>query len=111
MRSIRKTDELIRYGGEEFIIVGEDIDSASGESLALRICDNVRKTPLIVGGSVINVTVSIGGSTFVPGPDDSMEQWVQAVDEYLYMAKINGRDRVEYYRPVAADANSRWFVE
>ncbi len=92
-QSVRASDLVIRYGGEEFLIIL--IDSA-GE-LADRVAENIRAAvenlKVQVAGVVLQKTISIGISDF---PTDSETFWqaVKFADVALYQAKDQGRNRV-----------------
>ncbi|MDL2220700.1 GGDEF domain-containing protein, partial [Eubacteriales bacterium OttesenSCG-928-N14] len=96
-KNMRKNDEMFRYGGEEFIILCEDMDECAGQQMAARVLDAVNGHAFSTSAGVVPVTVSIGGYTFMPSVGDDVEQWLQVVDGYLYRAKENGRNRVEYH--------------
>jgi diguanylate cyclase (GGDEF)-like protein len=87
---IGSADLLIRWGGEEFLIVMPGATDSEAEQLAQRLCRAVREPPVPPVG---RVTASFGVTTLAPGDDPSCS--LQRVDEALYRAKANGRDRVE----------------
>lgn len=90
LRSIRKTDVLGRWGGEEFLIVCPHTDAAG----ALRLAENLR---LAVQGyqfdQIGTRTASFGVATYTAG--DTADKIVQRADAALYAAKAAGRNRVE----------------
>lgn len=89
-RSLRGTDHLGRWGGEEFLVIAPDTDLAQAELLAGRLQETLRGTPLLADR---NVTASFGVAALAPG--DTLESWIKRADEALYRAKQGGRDRVE----------------
>lgn len=97
INSVRQTDLVFRYGGEEFCLVlpGADKDGA------LLFCERIRKKiedfNFDIGDKTINITVSIG--IFFKDPQDNITQneIIQRADNELYKAKSNGRNRVEIY--------------
>jgi diguanylate cyclase (GGDEF)-like protein len=106
--ALRKSDELFRIGGEEFVIICRDTNESSGELLAERIRSIIESTPLITeDGHVIKITISIGGGSFVAEDGDTLERWLQLADERLYLAKQSGRNRVAFFH--AIDSKD-WFV-
>jgi diguanylate cyclase (GGDEF)-like protein/PAS domain S-box-containing protein len=90
---IRSVDLIGRYGGEEFTIVlpGSSVDIARG--IAERIRATIERTPLVVDGIAIRMTVSIGVATVTPMFDD-LSHLINAADAALYQAKSAGRNRV-----------------
>lgn len=93
-RNIRGTDDVGRYGGEEFII----ILLKTGLSSAVDVAERVRKTIEAVEmkdseGNVFSVTVSEGVSSYKRAEDE--RSLISRADDALYRAKENGRNRVE----------------
>lgn len=98
--NLRRTSDLAaRYGGEEFAAVVPHTDLNGAVSLAERIVEAVRKLeiPHENGVSCKLVTVSCGVSSMIPEGDFCHEGLIKKADEALYMAKENGRNRVEKY--------------
>lgn len=91
--SIRDSDLLFRWGGEEFIVIlkkcGLDMAFDMAEKIRLRIASS----PAGFGGRSITVTVSLGVAEYMK--DESEDSLLRRVDEALYRAKQNGRNRVE----------------
>lgn len=92
-RVIREGDVLVRYGGEEFLVLlpgaGRDDVIQVGE----RIRRAVSETTVEDGSSRISVTVSIGAATYRDGTD-SPDALIELADRALYDAKDGGRDRL-----------------
>jgi diguanylate cyclase (GGDEF)-like protein len=92
-QSVRASDLVIRYGGEEFLIIL--VDSA-GE-VADRVAENIRvaveNLKVQVAGIMLQKTISIGISDF-PTDSDTFWQAVKFADVALYQAKDQGRNRV-----------------
>lgn len=90
-RAIRSTDMLIRIGGDEFLLVMDDTDQKSGRILAERLCKAVGSME-IWSDSSTKLGVSIGMSQWKT--EESLEEWMERVDDILYNAKADGRSRV-----------------
>ena len=91
--SLRETDQVFRYGGEEFVALLNGADIKSAQMTAERIRSNVASNPIIEGSRSIQVTLSAGVSTLHQNNDDAQSLFVRA-DRALYKAKNNGRNRV-----------------
>lgn len=81
----RNADELIRIGGEEFLIVLDQANSELSHTIAERIRRMVEERQEWPGG-IARVTVSIGGATF-PGSGKTVDELVMQADRALYYAK------------------------
>lgn len=91
---LREYDFVGRYGGEEFILLLPGCEGADGRMIANRIRTKISAEPVRYGDLVIPVTASFGlASTSAIGLDPSA--LIAAADAALYLAKANGRDRVE----------------
>ncbi|NTV13399.1 MAG: diguanylate cyclase [Desulfobulbaceae bacterium] len=91
---VRASDMVIRYGGEEFLILLIDIKSRDDiDELAERIRASMEATSFTIPNGVLKKTISIGYSEF---PEDSEGFWesIKYADVALYRAKSDGRNRV-----------------
>lgn len=93
----RPGDFVARYGGEEFVVVLPATDVKGALAIAGEIRGNVKGLHMEHASSTAAdvVTVSIGIASLVPRADIDPRQLLSASDEALYMAKTNGRNRVE----------------
>ena len=88
-RTVRAYDILIRWGGEEFLVILPGVELEQARKLAERIRNAVEGLPLAgIGG----VTVSAGVAAL--GTDYSFEAMFEAADRRLYSAKAAGRNTV-----------------
>ena len=94
-RCIRKIDIPCRFGGEEFCVILPSTSSMIGYQVAERLRTTVESSQLTLdSGEVLNVTASIGLSTYTYTSNLSQEKFVSLCDEQLYLAKKNGRNKV-----------------
>jgi two-component system, cell cycle response regulator len=98
LRSVRKTDRVGRYGGEEFLVV---LDGCRAEDLKLcaeQVRTAVSGTQIRSTGHALDVSVSIGAITFEGWSGHaSVEQLLKLADEALYQAKASGRNCVSLW--------------
>lgn len=91
-------DLVARYGGEEFVVLLPEADAA----VALKVAERCQR--LLDKKSIVHalsphgrrVTVSIGAGTVVPAEQADRASFINAVDRQLYVAKNNGRHRIEH---------------
>ena len=97
--SIRHSDVLVRWGGEEFLIVSRYTDRNEAELLAQRVLAAVADTPinLVDRGEVMHRTCSLGWAAFPWFPDNpraiSYEEVLTLADRGLHQAKESGKNR------------------
>ncbi len=102
---LREPDLIVRWGGEEFLVVVRALGPEAVEALAQRMLDVVGGTPVRHEGRVIGATVSIGYATFPIEPTLLAVSWERAinlVDTALYLAKAHGRNRAYGVRTLHA---------
>jgi diguanylate cyclase (GGDEF)-like protein len=90
-QSIRSSDYVGRYGGEEFIIVLPETDAHDGYSVAEKIRLIIDDRKLL--GDEMPLTVSLGIATF-PIDGANEEELIEKADQSLYYSKNNGRNKV-----------------
>jgi diguanylate cyclase (GGDEF)-like protein len=94
--SIRNTDILARYGGDEFVILMTHTSTEQAQMAAERIRAAVHNTSFDMKGDRIATTVSVGIASF-PESVSEAEEVLDKADIALYRSKQCGRDRVTYY--------------
>lgn len=90
-QSTRKSDELFRFGGEEFVLLLPGVDGAGLVAVMNNLQHILRKKMKHPGGPI---TVSVGVALLRHG--ESVSSWLERADEALYEAKETGRDRVVF---------------
>jgi len=90
----RKVDVVGRFGGEEFLALLSNTDTSGGVIFATKVLKHVEKSRFMYKGQRIKVTVSGGVSE--RANHISLQATINSADEYLYIAKKNGRNRIEY---------------
>jgi len=96
MRStLRCYDHLGRYGGDEFLIVLPGCSAFDAKRLANRLQNGVCSAPVQTVSGQIAITMSLGVTTTSHLERATSESLIHSADEALYVAKKNGRNRVE----------------
>ena len=100
MASIRdKIDWMVRYGGEEFLIILPETDTSGTQILAERLREKITEKTFNIAGHAISITASFGSTCIYPGSDSksyTQEAIIEAADALLYEAKESGRNCVCY---------------
>ncbi|NLV87765.1 MAG: diguanylate cyclase [Tissierellia bacterium] len=94
--SIRSTDIVGRYGGEEFIIILKDVTEEEAINVAEKIRSDIEK--LEIKGIEYPITVSIGISLF-PNHSHFSDDLIEKADQALYYAKESGRNKIFMWNP------------
>ncbi|MDR3089031.1 MAG: diguanylate cyclase [Desulfobulbaceae bacterium] len=91
----RPTDRVIRYGGEEFLVILPDTDALGGYQVAekLRLAAQAMNLEHKSSPVAAMLTISVGVATAVPQARQSMVRLLAAADDALYEAKEQGRNR------------------
>lgn len=85
---LRASDALVRWGGEEFLVMAPATRMEGALGLAEKLRAAVADIPF---PGVGNVTMSLGVAEYAPG--ETLAQWIERADQALYRAKSEGRNR------------------
>lgn len=93
-KQLRPADSLVRYGGEEFVILLPDMALADARNVGERLRSSLEQVSTFPSpiGTLPGVTISIGVAPMQPS--DSLDALIQIADSALYQAKAGGRNRV-----------------
>jgi diguanylate cyclase (GGDEF)-like protein len=120
--AVRADDLVVRWGGEEFLVLAPRAAPDQAEQMAERVLRSIGSVPVDIGAGAVRVTVSIGYARFPLQPSYAMVSWEQAInlaDMALYTAKNQGRNRAigiasttasdrEALRGIEADFERAW---
>jgi diguanylate cyclase (GGDEF)-like protein len=101
-KAARMDDCVIRYGGEEFVILLPNTDEEHAEKIAARLLRNVSSLEIPHINSDVSdyVTISIGATTVRVKTSHQYISYIERADEALYMSKDSGRNKythLKYY--------------
>jgi len=97
--SCRTEDAVFRYGGEEFCVLVRGLSTQRLMQMAERIRTLVAGLTVDAEGEAVQVTTSIGVATLDLEDKPDAEEILLLADRALYLAKTQGRDRVERFEP------------
>ena len=95
---IRAVDTLCRFGGEEFVVLLQETGISGAARVAEELRVLVENEKIVPEGSL---TISIGVCEVIVA--DSVDHWCNLADSALYLAKRNGRNRVEVTQEVVPE--------
>jgi len=92
---LRKEDTVCRFGGDEFVILVEELESFEYLDNILQRINNLSCNPCLIEGNSISIGMSIGASIY---PDDGRDPQtlIKAADSAMYRAKNSGKNCVQY---------------
>jgi diguanylate cyclase (GGDEF)-like protein len=90
--NLRSSEVVGRYGGDEFLVLLESTDGHKAFRTAERLRENTEDSPVLVGGDVVRVTLSIGVAALGPGAR-TLEALLEQADRGLYLSKNTGRNQ------------------
>lgn len=91
----RPSDDLCRYGGEEFVLILPSTELAGATALVEQIRQQIEDLVVEVDNHKIKMTISAGIATAIANPQDAEDVLLAAADQQLYMAKNAGRNNVK----------------
>lgn len=92
----RAEDTLARFGGDEFLIVSENLNKAEDAAVIARHIMNALSAPFFLGEYRLEVTTSIGISIF-PSDTEDAEQLLKNADSAMYQAKDVEGSAYQFY--------------
>lgn len=99
--NVRSTDMVCRHGGDEFVILLDEIENPQGAELVAETLISAFATPHIIDDQDLEVTLSIGISVY-PEDGDNEDALISSADTAMFHAKASGRNIYQFY---SADMN------
>lgn len=97
-KTIRETDYIARWAGDEFVILLEGSEPTAIESLANKLVKVVQE-PLAAGNAALHVSVSIGVAVYLPASAETANELLKRADVAMYEAKRSGKAQVRIAQP------------
>jgi diguanylate cyclase (GGDEF)-like protein len=92
--TLRSEDVFARFGGEEFVVLMRGTPITEAKRAAERILQAVRTQPIETEQHQVQITVSIGVTSYNPNQAMSASAFISSADLLLYEAKAQGRNRI-----------------
>jgi diguanylate cyclase (GGDEF)-like protein len=103
--AVRATDYLVRYGGDEFVVILPQTPLGGARAVGERIVESVRARPF--GQHEVPVTISVGVATAAPQEDLTGGDLLKFADAALYEVKRAGRDGIACRKPGSGTEHGR----
>lgn len=93
----RDSDEIFRYGGEEYAIILPNTDLEGAMFIAEKVRTAVANTKINCNDQTLNCTVSLGVCCHLSEQAMQAKDFIERADKALYQSKQNGRNQVAHY--------------
>ena len=104
---VRSTDDVYRFGGDEFIIILREVDIKTVHSIGVRILNSIRDHDFVLSiGEIYKMSASIGIAEY-PTDAKSSKEIIQLADNMMYESKKTGRGKVIHLGKEVIDVNAR----
>lgn len=91
--TIRKNDLLIRFGGDEFLILLPNTTKEASKKVATKLVDKIEEFNNLHKNKECNYTISVGSASYIKS-DNSIDDIIIRADKALYTAKANGKNTI-----------------
>jgi len=104
---LRKEDTVCRFGGDEFVILVEELKSFDYLEKILEKIKSISRATFVIEGHQLSVGMSIGAALY-PSDGNTSDLLLKRADEAMYKAKKNGKNMIAYYQddPIIYCANT-----
>ncbi len=93
-RTVRKNDVLVRYGGDEYIVILPNTDKQTATAIAERIRKEIAREPFFTfDNQKFSISVTLGVATY-PEDAKTRDELIGKADKAMYDGKLSGRDKV-----------------
>lgn len=92
--SVRPEDSVARFGGDEFVLLLEDVGEVDQVARVAESIERAVGAPVLLADTALEVGVSVGGVIHPPGRRSSIEEVMHAADLAMYHAKATGRVQI-----------------
>ena len=97
-RTLRQEDLVARYGGEEFVAFVNNVDKNTATMVANRLKKAITDS-VVYSDEKVPITFSASIGIAPSGVSDNVSVMIKMADDAMYLAKQNGRNRIEMYSP------------
>lgn len=102
LKTLRESDVIARHGGDEFIVIIEELDNCSGVELIANKIVNCFQEPFHLENQDYFLTTSVGVAVY-PADGQTPDMLIKNADIAMYKAKENGKNQYLFCTPVMKD--------
>ena len=103
---VREVDTIIRYGGDEFIIVLLRADKEISQKVAQRICSHIEEKIFYHQHKMIKLTVSIGITSYKEATIHT-KALIEMADQAMYASKRKGRNQISFIDSIKSNSTTK----
>ena len=97
LSSLRSSDVLGRWGGDEFMVILPGVDREQATMILQRIQEAITQEALITSSGTIKTSVSMGGVIVIPNEQqETIEYWIGKADDELMKVKRSGKGQFQF---------------
>jgi diguanylate cyclase (GGDEF)-like protein len=96
-QTLREGDTLARIGGDEFVAVLGDLEDVNASVPMLSRLLSAAAQPVTVNGAVLQVSASVGVTSYPQAQDVEADQLIRQADQAMYQAKLAGKNRYSFF--------------
>lgn len=93
LANVRSKDQVVRYGGDEFVVAFPGIDIRQTTTVAMRILEASKSKPFLVNGEKVEFGISMGVASW-PEHGETVFDVIRMADKAMYLAKKSGGNTV-----------------
>jgi diguanylate cyclase (GGDEF)-like protein len=107
----RPSDDVCRYGGEEFALILPSTDLEGAHCLVEQLRRDIQDRPVVAAGQTVTLSISAGIASAIVDPTQAEDALLAFADQQLYLAKNTGRNRVQAAQFMASSHNEQEQVD
>jgi len=101
VKTVRETDYIARWAGDEFVLLLESSESMAIEPLAKKLIQVIEE-PFAAGNAALNISASIGVVMYMPTSAETANELLKRADVAMYDAKRLGKAQVRIVQPLGS---------